>query len=130
MAFNINLNTPLPLQSGEMVSSLYGQMDFALPVGEDRAIVRLRLWISEADFNSNPRKKEVWLTEIPRQFQKIVRALTPAQYNNVDTGQIHTVLANILEDGDSHPQYPAGFPVWAGLQDLDPLNTVTYVPAS
>lgn len=125
MALTFTLNTPVLAETGEPMSTAYARVKITYPITEDAATLVIQLWRSEADYLAG--RKEIWLPEIPIEFKLFTTSITGGQYATLGNSAILTTLANVLEDGDSHGQYPSNFPAWAGLKDLDAANTVGVV---
>jgi hypothetical protein len=93
---------------------------------ESRIDLRLRMWLSDADFSAG--RRDIWAEEIPLVMQNLTDTYTPSQYANADNAQIQGVIKNMLEDGDSNSRFQELYPnvVWSGLGE----GTVTVVMPS
>lgn len=120
----ITLNTPLPTDTGEMISScvvLLNNYIVREDINELNGTATIEMYRTIE--NAVDRYRPIWLLEVPRNLASIKTALTSNQYANVDMGQVQNALANILEVGDSAGIWDPAWGSWDGLKGVDPLNT-------
>jgi hypothetical protein len=107
----LNINTGLTTKTGEVLTSAYGRIRMSLSEDEQKIMVQMLLYRTEADYLAG--RNEIRVDEIPG--LRIVSVLTPAQYASINMSTIYNALKNILENGDSDPNYPENAPLWPGL---------------
>lgn len=115
----LNINTTIELIGGVTVPSAYGVIEYKpnhKPGDNYTLDLWLRLYKDKASFDAGEGELQIKPSEIPTQV-RFLRSygITQANYSNLDNGNIHTQLINLLQDGDADGNWNPDWGSWAGL---------------